>query len=505
MEHSDGNSRQPLLDGQPESKAVFSAGSRDIAPISGVGDLCRELTAESKKLWYLAGPAIFSFVSKYSLGAFTQIFAGHVGTMELAAVSVENSLIAGFSYGVMLGMGSALETLCGQAVGAGKMDMLGVYMQRSWVLLMGMASVLCFLYIFAAPILLLIGQDPNISQAAGTFAIWMIPQLFAYALNFPVTKFLQAQSKVMVIALISGVAMVLHPVLCWLLMVKLDWGLVGAAVVLNGTWWFVVVAQLAYVFSGSCGRAWSGFSWEAFHNLWGFFRLSMASAVMLCLETWYFMALILFAGYLKNAEISVDAFSICMNILGWTIMVSFGMNAATSVRISNELGARHPRRALFSLVVATITSILIGLVLALVLFIWRDEYPSLFSNDTKVQDLVKELTPFLSCCIVINNIQPVLSGVAIGAGWQAIVAYVNIACYYLFGIPVGLLLGYKLDWGVKGIWLGMMSGTVLQTFVLLVIIYKTNWNKEASLAEDRIRTWGGHQKAIKHVENAEET
>ncbi|TKY69911.1 TRANSPARENT TESTA protein 12 [Spatholobus suberectus] len=515
MEHSDGNSTEPLLPHsadeshqihpRPEATSVFTAGTPDIAPITGPGDFSREFIVESKKLWYLAGPAVFSFVSKYSLGAFTQIFAGHVGTIDLAAVSVENSLIAGFSYGIMLGMGSALETLCGQAVGAGKLDMLGVYMQRSWVLLMGMACVLCFLYIFAGPVLKLIGQDPNISEAAGTFAIWMIPQLFAYALNFPVAKFLQAQSKVMVIAVISGVAMVLHPVLCWLLMVKLGWGLAGAAVVLNGTWWFVVMAQLAYVFSGTCGPAWSGFSWDAFHNLWGFFRLSLASAVMLCLETWYFMALILFAGYLKNAEISVDAFSICMNILGWTIMVSFGMNAAISVRVSNELGARHPRTALFSLVVAVITSILIGLLLALVLMISRNEYPSLFSNDTEVKDLVKDLTPFLSFCIVINNFQPVLSGVAIGAGWQAIVAYVNIACYYLFGIPVGLILGYKLNWGVKGIWLGMMSGTVLQTCVLLVIIYKTNWNKEASLAEDRIRTWGGHQEAtVKHIEKAEE-
>jgi Na+-driven multidrug efflux pump len=39
--------------------------------------------------------------------------------------------------------------------------------------------------------------------------------------------------------------------------------------------------------------------------------------------------------------------------------------------------------------------------------------------------------------------------VAIGAGWQAVVAYVNIACYYLFGVPLGLIMGYKLDMGVK--------------------------------------------------------
>lgn len=178
-------------------------------------------------------------------------------------------------------MGSALETLCGQAVGAGKLDMLGVYMQRSWVILLCMALPLCLLYIFAAPILKFIGQTEEISDAAGTFAVWMIPQLFAYAINFPTAKFLQAQSKVMVIAVISGVAMLLHPLFSWLLMVKLRWGLVGAAVVLNGSWWFVVVAQLVYVFSGRCGSAWKGFSCEAFRNLWGFFRLSLASAVML--------------------------------------------------------------------------------------------------------------------------------------------------------------------------------------------------------------------------------
>ena len=80
------------------------------------------------------------------------------------------------------------------------------------------------------------------------------------------------------------------------------------------------------------------------------------------------------------------------------------------MRISNELGAHHPRTALFSLVVAVITSIMIGLFLAFVLMVTRDVYPSLFSNDIEVQNLVKELTPLLSFCIVINNVQPVLSG-----------------------------------------------------------------------------------------------
>ena len=180
-----------------------------------------------------------------------------------------------------LGMGSALETLCGQAVGAGQIDMLGIYMQRSWVILVTTALLLSLLYIFAAPLLKLIGQTEEISEAAGVFAIYMIPQLFAYAMNFPIAKFLQSQSKIMVMALIAAVVLVLHTLFSWLLMLKLGWGLVGAAIVLDTSWWLIVIAQLLYIFSGTCGRAWSGFSLKAFHNLWGFVKLSLASAVMM--------------------------------------------------------------------------------------------------------------------------------------------------------------------------------------------------------------------------------
>ncbi|KAL5063385.1 hypothetical protein RYX36_025122 [Vicia faba] len=266
---------------QTNTTAVFTSKFDDIPPITSAGTFARGFLNESKKLWYLAGPAIFTSISQYSLGAVTQVFAGQVGTLQLAAVSIENSVIAGFCLGITIGMGSALETLCGQAFGAGKLDMLGIYMQRSWLILNATAIILSLLYIFAEPLLKFIGQTTAISETAGVFTLWMIPQLFAYAMNFPVQKFLQAQSRIMAMAWISAVALVGHTFLSWFLMLHLGWGLVGAAVVLNSSWWFIVVAQILYVLSGVCGEAWSGFSFQAFQNLRGFVRLSLASAVML--------------------------------------------------------------------------------------------------------------------------------------------------------------------------------------------------------------------------------
>jgi MATE family multidrug resistance protein len=81
--------------------------------------------------------------------------------------------------------------------------------------------------------------------------------------------------------------------------------------VLSFSWWIIVVAQFVYILkSEKCKRTWSGFSLEAFSGLPEFFKLSAASAVMLCLESWYFQILVLLAGLLPNPEVALDSLSI---------------------------------------------------------------------------------------------------------------------------------------------------------------------------------------------------
>ncbi|KAJ9166135.1 hypothetical protein P3X46_020925 [Hevea brasiliensis] len=471
----------PLLDSHP------NGGHQEQKPISVV----REFGEESKRLWKLAGPAIFTSICQYSLGALTQTFAGLVGEVELAAVSVENSVIAGLAFGVMLGMGSALETLCGQAYGAGKLRMLGIYMQRSWVILLTTACLLVPIYVWSPPILELIGETTEISTAAGKFALWMLPQLFAYATNFPIQKFLQSQRKVFVMAWVSAVVLVLHAIFSWLLILKLGWGLTGAAITLNTSWWLIVIGQLLYIFITKSDGAWSGFSWLAFADLWGFVKLSLASAVMLCLEFWYLMILVVITGRLPNPLIPVDAISICMNIQGWDAMIALGFNAAISVRVSNELGAGNARLAKLSVIVVSVTSISIGVICMAVVFATRDYFPYLFTTSEAVGNETTKLAVLLAVTVLLNSLQPVLSGVAVGAGWQSLVAYINIACYYIVGLPAGILLGFTFNFGAMGVWSGMIGGICLQTVILIIVTSITNWKREAEEAESRVKKWGG--------------
>lgn len=206
-------------------------------------------------------------------------------------------------------MGSALETLCGQAFGAGQVYLLGVYMQRSWIIM----SVACFfilpLYIYATPILKALGQEEEIAELAGEFTIQVIPQMFSLAINFPTQKFLQAQSKVGVLALIGLVALIIHTVLLSLFINVFRWGTVGAAAAYDVSAWAVALAQVVYIV-GWCKDGWKGLSWLALKNLWSFVRLSVASAVMLCLEIWYFMTIIILTGHLDEPVVAVGSLSI---------------------------------------------------------------------------------------------------------------------------------------------------------------------------------------------------
>ena len=268
---------------------LASAGSghdqEDLEEIRSVSTFLRHAAEENRRLWLLAGPAIFTSLAQYSLGAVTQVFAGHLTTLELDAVSTEHSVIAGLAFGIMFGMGSALETLCGQAYGAKNLGVLGVYLQRSWILLTAMAVCMLPLYLFATPILRFFHQDEEIAVMAGRFSLYMTPQLFAYALNFPIQKFLQAQSKVMAMAAVSAAALAFHVALSWFLVVPMRTGIVGLAVALNASWWFVVLGQVAYIVMGYCPGAWNGFELEslALTELFSFARLSIGSAIML----WY--------------------------------------------------------------------------------------------------------------------------------------------------------------------------------------------------------------------------
>ncbi|BBN69857.1 detoxifying efflux carrier 35 [Prunus dulcis] len=150
------------------------------------------------------------------------------------------------------------------------------------------------------------------------------------------------------------------------------------------------------------------------------------------------------------------------------------------------LGSGRPRAAKYSVYVTVFQCLLMGIFFMIVILITKDSFSILFTSDKDLQQAVAKLA-YLFACLV-------LEGVAIGCGWQALVAYINLGCYYIFGLPLGYLLGYIANLGVMvRLCGGMICGTALQTLLLMIVLYKTNWNKEVEQATKRVRKWGTSQ------------
>ncbi|XP_020208281.1 protein DETOXIFICATION 41 [Cajanus cajan] len=443
---------------------------------------------ESRLLWLLSGSSIILSIFNYMLSFVTLMFTGHLGALELAGASVASVGIQGLAYGIMLGMASAVQTVCGQAYGAKKHGAMSIILQRAIILHIGAAVLLSFLYWFSGDFLKAIGQSDSIAERGQVFARGIILQLYAFAISCPMQRFLQAQNIVNPLAYMSVGVFLLHVLLTWLVVYVLGYGLLGAALTLSFSWWLLVLLNGLYIlFSPRCKETWTGFSVKAFKGIWPYFKLTVASAVMLCLEIWYNQGLVLISGLLTNPTISLDSISICMNYLNWDMQFMLGLSAAASVRVSNELGASHPRVAKFSVFVVNGTSILISVVFCAIILIFRVGLSKLFTSDSEVIEAVSNLTPLLAISVFLNGIQPILSGVAIGSGWQGVVAYVNLASYYFIGLTVGCVLGFKTSLGVAGIWWGMILGVLIQTVTLIILTARTNWEAEVEKAIVRIK------------------
>uniref|UniRef100_A0A803LUU7 Multidrug and toxic compound extrusion protein n=1 Tax=Chenopodium quinoa TaxID=63459 RepID=A0A803LUU7_CHEQI len=390
----------------------------------------RKTWDELKKIWKIAGPSIFCRFAMFSLTIITQSLAGHLSDLDLAAFSIATTFLISISFGFLIGMATALETLCGQAYGARQHHMLGIYVQRS-------------------------------------------------------CRFLQSQLKMAIIAWSSAVSLGVHAIISWLFVYKLGVGIVGTALTLDFSWWLSVFIMYGYVLYGGCPKTWNGFSWLAFTDLWDFFKLALASGVMVLLENVYYRLLVIASGDAGSSHVDVDALSICVTLFGWESMVPLGILAATGVRVAIELGAGNVSGAKFAAKVCMLTSLIIGMIFSSLVLAIPDKLAMIFTPNSSVISVVRKLAYLLAPTIFLNSIPPVLLGVAVGSGWQALAAYINIGSYYLVGFPLGIFIGRVLNFGYMGIWAGMLGGSVIQILLLAIVAVTYGWEKEVQKARGK--------------------
>lgn len=495
MGEGNGALQEPLLENQAETPApqtyLFTFSNGVTRSVSRRDDdiACTPewIWGEVRKQLYIAGPMVCVALLQYLLIVVSVMFVGHLGELELASASIAASFAGVTGTSLIIGMASALETLCGQAYGAKQYHMLSIYMQRAIFVLYLVCIPIAIVWWYMDSLLVFLGQDVQISELAGVYARYLTPTIFAVATLQPLVKFLQTQSIVLPMAIVSAATLILHIPLCYLLIFNLGLGFRGAAIASSFSNWVNVIVLALYVrFSPSCKRTWTAFSMEAFNDLSSFFKLAIPSAVMICLEYWSFEALVLLSGLLPNPQLETSTLSICLTSTALLYMIPFGIGAAASTRVGNELGAGRPQAAKGAVTIAVSMGLTEGIVMAIVMYSGRNLWGKAYTQEQEVVQYVAECIPLLALIHLMDSIQGVLSGVARGCGWQAFGAAANLGAYYVVGLPAAVVLAFVYDLKGRGLWIGMLLGIVTQASSLVIITWLTDWQQQAEQAFHRV-------------------
>lgn len=182
---------------------------------------------------------------------------------------------------VQYGLAGALETLCGQAYGAKQYAKIGTFTYSAIVSNVPICFLISILWIYVDKLLVSIGQDPDISRVAGSYAVWLIPALFAQAVQQPLTRFLQTQGVVLPLLYCALTTLLFHIPVCWTLVFTFGLGSNGAALAIGLSYCFNVLILACYVrFSSSCEEARGFVSDDFVAGVKQYFHYGIPSAAM---------------------------------------------------------------------------------------------------------------------------------------------------------------------------------------------------------------------------------
>lgn len=436
---------------------------------------------EVRQLVRLAVPIVIAQAGQSMMGFVDTLVVGRAGTEALAAVGLSNGLffaVSSFGLGLMMG----IDPLVSQAFGArNPLRARSLLWQGIWLATL-VGAVLWGLLLLAPAVLPLANIPPGEIEQVNAFLTWRAPSLPLMLMFLTVRAYLQATANPRPLVVSTVVANLLNLALVPLFVFggaslpeyfgPLRWvpaqGAAGAALAtLLCTGLEVVIVALAVralpLPEGKPTRR------PVPADLWRGFRVGLPIGLHIAAEVGVFALAGVLSGSISAA--SVGAHQIAISFASLTFTAALGIGNAGSVRVGWAVGARNTPQARQSGLMAFAAGACIMTVAALVFALFPGPLARLSGAPPDVVELLLPLFMVSAIFQVFDGVQGVGAGVLRGAGQTRFTFMANIVGHYVIGVPVALLLGFKLGLGVVGIWWGLCAGLIC---VALAVLWRFN-------------------------------
>ncbi|KAJ3358412.1 hypothetical protein GGF32_000432 [Allomyces javanicus] len=461
---------------------------------------------EIKRLARLSAPCVSSQVLNYMNRMVVTLMVGHLGAAELASstLAVMFSNVLGFS--ICFGLSTALDTLASQAVtGSANPRQAGIFLQRAILINVLLAIPISVVWIFAEPLLVLLGQEPELAYMAGNYIKLMLPGLVPNIITNCIAKFLQAQGLMDAQMLVMLAVFPINVALQYFLVYfpsPFQIGFYGAPLGSAMCDILAMIGIILYAVYWNGYQAWHPWTWEATKNWKQYLNLGFPGMVMICAEWWMFEVVALLAGLFGATALAAQ--SVMLNTASLVYMFALGVSVANSNRVGNFLGAGKPGRAKHSAYMSLVMALVMAAVNCVILIALRNQWGYIFTSDPDVIALVASVLPVCAVFQFADGACCVLGGILRGCGKQKQGALINLVSYYLVGLPLALLFTFPLKFELFGIWVGLALALAFTLIVTgLYVFYSIDWVDEVRCARLRVNEHTPATMSGSDVESAE--
>ncbi|KAL1559766.1 protein DETOXIFICATION 56-like [Salvia divinorum] len=443
------------------------------------------LQKELRTQWRITIPLVAMNFTWFAKTAITTAFVGRLGELPLAGATLGFTFgnVTGFS--LLNGLCGAMEPICGQAFGAKNVCLLHKTLLMATTLLLAVSVPIAFLWINVDRILINCGQQRELAAVSRRYLIFLIPDLVVTSFLCPLKAYLSTQNVTVPIMLSSATATALH--IPAILILSRARGLEGIAMAVWISDLVVAILLAIYVilWESRKGGNWKEGGWfEQGGAEWArLLKLSGPCCLTTCLEWWCYEIVVLLTGRLHSARRSVGVLAVVLNFdyLLFSVMLSLGTCA--SVRVSNELGAGRPGVARRAAGVCLCAGAAMGVVGGAAMVGASGVWGKLFSRERGVVRGVGRMMMVMAAVEVVNFPLVVCGGVVRGTARPWLGMYANVCGFYLIGLPLGVVLAFKVGLGLGGLLGGLFGGVVVCLVLLLVFLARIDWDDESHKAQ----------------------
>jgi MATE family multidrug resistance protein len=428
-----------------------------------------------KATLFLAYPVVLSQLGHIMVGVVDTAMVGQIGTVQQAAVALSNSLytlVLVFGLGVSYGITPLVA-----AADSSKNYSESAELLKHGVVINTILGILLFLLLFSlSPVLNLFQQKQEVVDLAIPFLNVMMLGMIPLCIFSGFKQFTEGLSFTKIAMLITVGSNLLNILLNYL-MIFGHWGFPKMG--LMGSCWAsfisrvaMAIAMFSYVYYNKPFRVYrEGFRFKNISKelTKKILAIGIPSGLQWFFEVGAFAFAVIMIGWISPK--AQAAHQIALSLAATTYMMASGLSAAASVRVGNQSGLKNKegvRTAGFSAFV--IVMVFMGL-MATSFILLRNYLPSLFTKDADVINIASSLLVIAAFFQLSDGIQVVGLGALRGVKDVKIPTVITLIAYWVIGLPMSYVFGFKLNMGVQGIWYGLSIGL---TFAAILLFLRFN-------------------------------